>query len=1086
MKGPYRIGLDVGTNSIGWCIYRLDDNDAPIALLRSGVRIFSDGRKKDDLSSLAAERRKARQARRRRDRLLSRQHHLVGDLIRFGLMPEDDGERLALSTLDPYELRSNGVDQPLTPHQFGRTIYHLAKRRGFRSSRKTKGEDDKDSGKVKGAIKRTEQAMDEAGCTTLGQYLAHRRKQGLPVRARRDPNDEYLLYPQRDLVAKEFDILWEKQASYHPAICTEPARAAIRHTLLLQRPLRPVEPGRCQFEPDQPRIPKCSPLFERYRILCDVNHLRIRRDGEESLLTLEQRDTLADALARHADRKPIPFADMAKRLKLPRGASFNFEKDRKRTGFKGDATAPIAAAIGDRWTRISDLQQEALAVLLEMAPDNELLLSALSALPKDIGPAKQISRSIEAPQRIQPWLDALSRLPFAFDQQAVAALLAVGHLPDDYGSLSRKAIEHLLPFLEAEVITYDQAVAKSRYVSHSDFYTGEIRPRLPYYGKVLAGYVSPHPRRYEVATEPNDDDPKQMHLVEKYFGRIPNPTVHVGLVQLRLLVNAMIKRWGPPREINIELTREFGMSGRRRKELKDEQDKNRKRNDKINAELRKLGQRENRENRHRYLLWEELGGSDPLYRACVYSGRKLCLTDTTDSLCVFSSDVEVDHLLPFSRTLDDSLTNKVLCATEANRIKGNRSPHEAFSGGMHGFDWQSIVERSRDLPANKAKRFKEDAVETALGERGFLARHLNDTAYLSRVAREYLTTICPPQRVRVTSGRLTGMLRAIWGLNDPSGVNAGRKYREDHRHHALDAAVIGACDERTLQAMSQAARNAEDAGQNRKFKQFPPPWPDFRERVLESYERITVSHKPDHGVQGGLHNETNYGMREPAAKKGDSPKVWHRVAIESIELNNVEIVPGKTGRPSAKVANPALREQLYALLRGKTPVEARQALLEFSRTTGIRRVRVEERLSVVGIRDRYGERREYRYVATAGNHCLLIWRNAKGQWRPKVITTFRANANNFDLRRETGPDGEPVVLRLRKEDMLVLEENGVAVVRRVVKISEKSVFLADHREANPSADKKLKEWSPEQLRKAAARSVGVDPLGYVNDPGFRS
>jgi len=76
-------------------------------------------------------------------------------------------------------------------------------------------------------------------------------------------------------------------------------------------------------------------------------------------------------------------------------------------------------------------------------------------------------------------------------------------------------------------------------------------------------------------------------------------------------------------------------------------------------------------------------------------------------------------------------------------------------------------------------------------------------------------------------------------------------------------------------------------------------------------------------------------------------------------------------------------------------------------------------------------------------------------------------------------------MRLRKEDMLVLEENGERVVRRIVKMSEKTVFLADHRDANASAQDRYKEWSPEQLRLAAARVVGVDPLGYVNDPGFK-
>jgi CRISPR-associated endonuclease Csn1 len=1077
MKGlPYRIGLDIGTNSIGWCVLRLDDQDQPQQILRTGVRIFSEGRKPKDLASLAADRRKARQMRRRHDRVLKRQTRFMGLLIRFGLMPEDDGERLALSALDPYALRKKGLDQPLTTHELGRALYHLAKRRGFQSSRKSKSEDaEKESGKVNSAIGRLKDLLELHNCRTVGELFAYRLERGEPVRVRKDANEEYPFYPQRALVAEEFDLLWQAQSSHHPAHCTEVAYRELRDTLLFQRPLKPVEPGRCRFEPDEPRIPVCSPLFQRYRILADLNHLRIHHDGEERALSLEQRDTLAAALTTRVADKPMTFEDMRKHLKLPRGTAFNFDKDVKRKGFKGDATASIAAALGARWSELNDLQQEAIAVLIEAAADDEQLDAALIALPRNLEASKKIIRSSDNPQRIQPWLDALAALPIGFDEATLKAFLKIS-LPEDYASLSRKALQRIVPVLEAEVVTYDKAVKQAGYDDHADFYDGVIHPRLPYYGKVLNAYVAPHPRRHEVQGLPDDDKPEQMHLVEKYYGRIANPTVHIGLGQLRQLVNAIIRRWGPPQQIVVELTREFGMSGKRRNELKIEQADRQKNNERIDAELTRLGERINRDNRERYKLWEELGSDDPLRRLCVYSGQKLCLTPNPDAYCVFSSQVEIDHVLPFSRTLDDSLGNKILCIAEANRIKAGDSPHEAFVGGRAGHDWDAILERAKALPVRKQQRFKPDAVDTFLGERGFLDRHLNDTAYLSRVARQYLTAVCPPDQVWVSSGRLTGMLRGLWGLP---------KDREDHRHHAVDAAVISVCDRRVIQRMAYAAKAAESAGQYRKFKEFPEPWPGFREQLLTWREAMVISHKPDRGAQGGLHNDTNYGMRVPSSKKGQAPIVAHRVPIESIELNNVEVIPGKKGRPAAKVADAVLRERLYRLLLGKNSVEAKKALVEFSKETKIRRVIVHERLSVEPIREAYGEKRPYRYVATAGNHCLLIYRTKADRWEADVITVFDANRRGFDLMRQRGPNGEEVVMRLHKDDMVRLEVDGAMAVMRVVKMSEKSVFLADHREANASANNRYKEYSAEQLRKAAARGVGVDVLGYVNDAGFR-
>lgn len=199
MKIPYRLGLDIGTNSIGWCVLRLDGNDSPIGIVRAGSRIFSDGRNPKDLASLAATRRQARQARRRHDRVLKRQARFMNGLIRFGLMPAEDSARLALSAHDPYVLRAKGLDSPLTADEFGRALYHLAKRRGFKSSRRDQKTDEKEAGKIKSAIGNTRKKIEEAGCRTLGEYLAKRHSEGLTTRARLDGKGEYILYSQRSL-----------------------------------------------------------------------------------------------------------------------------------------------------------------------------------------------------------------------------------------------------------------------------------------------------------------------------------------------------------------------------------------------------------------------------------------------------------------------------------------------------------------------------------------------------------------------------------------------------------------------------------------------------------------------------------------------------------------------------------------------------------------------------------------------------------------------------------------------------------------------------------------------------------------------
>src|SRR6185295_19205826 len=87
----YRLGLDVGTNSIGWFIVWLNAESEAYALGPGGVRIFPDGRDPKGTSN-ASGRRDARSARWRRDRYLRRRAELMEALVRHGLMPADRAE----------------------------------------------------------------------------------------------------------------------------------------------------------------------------------------------------------------------------------------------------------------------------------------------------------------------------------------------------------------------------------------------------------------------------------------------------------------------------------------------------------------------------------------------------------------------------------------------------------------------------------------------------------------------------------------------------------------------------------------------------------------------------------------------------------------------------------------------------------------------------------------------------------------------------------------------------------------------------------------------------------------------------------
>ena len=106
-----RLGLDIGTNSIGWWLYKTNSEDEVISHLDGGVRLYGDGRNPKSGESLAVARRMARQARKRRDRYLRRRSDLMKSLADAGLMPADPAERKSLEMRDPYSLRANGIDR---------------------------------------------------------------------------------------------------------------------------------------------------------------------------------------------------------------------------------------------------------------------------------------------------------------------------------------------------------------------------------------------------------------------------------------------------------------------------------------------------------------------------------------------------------------------------------------------------------------------------------------------------------------------------------------------------------------------------------------------------------------------------------------------------------------------------------------------------------------------------------------------------------------------------------------------------------------------------------------------------------------
>lgn len=1063
-----RLGLDIGTNSIGWWLYATQ-NDEITSVVDGGVRIFSDGRDPKSKASLAVDRRVARAQRRRRDRFLRRKAALMKRMAEVGLMPADPMVAKALEQLDPYELRAKGLDEALPLTHFGRVLFHLNQRRGFKSNRKT-DRGDNESGKIKDATKRLDEEMASNKVRTYGEFLNMRRAAAPDARqvpkvrtrlsiARRDHAEKeeagYDFYPDRRHLEDEFDALWAAQAEHYPDALTDDLRDEIRVIIFHQRPLKTPKAGLCLFTEER-RIPRAHPLNQRRVLYETVNNLNIAAPGEaKRSLTREERDRIIHALDNKKHTKSL--SGMAMKLKAL-GKEINLRPDQSFTleTANRDAIAcdPVRASLshpdrfGPRWSTLDhDTQWQ--------------MIERIRAVQSDAEYATLVD-----------WLMARHELDIE-----TASGVANAPLPEGYGRLGLSATQKILAALEANVIPYSQAVAACGW-HHSDGRSGEVLNELPYYGQILERHVIPG------TYDENDDE------ITRY-GRITNPTVHIGLNQLRRVVNRVIMVHGKPEQIVVELARDLKLSEDQKRNVLRDIKKNTDAAIVRGQKLEEMGVANTGGNRMIYRLWEALGPAiGP--RCCPYTGKPI------SAGMIFDGSCDVDHILPYSRTLDDGLANRTICLKEANRKKTNKTPWEAWGDTSQ---WDAIAANLKNLPDNKAWRFAPDAMQRFEGENDFSARALKDTQYLSRIARSYLDALYDgadhKSHVWVVPGRLTEMLRRHWGLNaitaltDSDSHTVKAKNRTDHRHHAIDAAVVAATDRSLIKKIADIAKIDELNGAEQVVRSVPPPWEGFRADLAEHLGQIIVSHRADHGRidpagNASGKNSTSGALHEATALSiVDDGQVAVRVPLSSLSAAQFE-----EGGRSGWVRDSQLRHALWVATKDKDGKAFEAAIADFAAKSGpyqgIRHVRIVKPMQR-SARVQIPADNPTKAYQGGSNHRFEVWRLPDGTVVHHVVSTFEAHQGELSRPHPAAKR----LHKLMKGDLVRLEESKFGpVIATVEKINGKGMIeLVPHNEANASDRyRKSKEdlyirLGVTSLIKAKGRRVYVDEMGRMRDPG---
>lgn len=1014
----WRLGLDLGTNSIGWWAFRVAEEGQgerrrwrPVESLDGGIRIFSEGREPSKGGrigdSLAVARRMARAARRNRDRARNRMERLIRKLEDLDLLPESDAERREIfqtprkthgdpDRYNPYRLRAEALERILEPYELGRALQHMGRRRGFKSNRKEQS--DEEGGKLKERIDRMRERL---GGRTLGQYswdtyIAEKEREktgarpnGIRLRADTD------FSPDRAMYADEFDRIRRRQQSHHGL--SEADWDALKHRhILFQWPLRPVERGKCELRADQPRHWRDTPIGHDFRIYQELNALRwIDRNQAAHALDREQRNAVLGLL--FSRKSEVTFSALRKLKRtdrtpfFPRDSHFNLESE-NRNGLKPHG---IAARMAD---------DVALAALWQARKQRQ---------DRTIDDIFEILHS-ESDDAIVERLINEFALP-----SGTARALAGLKLSSGTASISRKFMVQIVPVMRDRGLVYSDAVAEltddqGHPLHHCLRDDGRRWPSLPYYGEVLSQSM--------LGANPKFD---AVNFPERHFGKINNPTVHVALNQVRKLVNELIDRFGAaPVEVHVELTRDLKLSRKRRNEITAAQGANQRENERIKQDICVPNGVHDPSPRDlkKVKLWEELGKNQPA-RRCVFTGR------TISAAQLFNGEVEIEHLLPFARTLDDSTSNLTVALRWANRLKGNRTPYEAFHGDAHrerGIVWEKILQRASHLLKAKRWRFAANAMEHYEQEGGFVARQLTDTAYIARVAQRYLGALEGVERVVPNPGRLTALVRGKWRLN---GLlrDDNKKSREDHRHHAIDAAVIALTDRAVLSQVSRlTARGVDD----RVHLAAPVLDPGLEAAIRARVPTILVSYKPDHGTQGRMYNETAYGFVEDDKRDPDLPE--HGLVTR-------KVLATLTAKECVAIRDPALRAQVADRLRQARidGVKHEKALLALSREIGVKRVRILVKNQTV----RPVPSAPYKGYAPDSYVCCDVWRLPKGragawksgryEWRG-VFWPYAETVDGAPDKEAKRPHpAAKYIMRLFKDDIVGYRDGGQTAIMRI-------------------------------------------------------
>ncbi|CAM3282474.1 type II CRISPR RNA-guided endonuclease Cas9 [Filibacter tadaridae] len=852
----YDIGLDIGVTSVGWAVINLDKN----RIEDLGVRIFEVAENPKDGSSLATPRREARSSRRRLRRRKYRVSRVRKLIVEKGLLTSVHADALydwRDGDFDIWLLRVNALERKLQDREFARILIHAAKHRGYKSNRKSESKEE-DNGVVLSAIKENHEKMLEKGYLTTAQLLVH---EAADYEGRkRNKGGQYTHVFARADLENEINIIFDKQQEFGHSFATQENKEIFLEMWGSQRPFASKDEimnkiGECSIEKGEKRAPKFTYRFERFRALDKLNRLRILAPEQKGRpLTAEERETVLNMLL---EKKEVKYTALRKELHLQEEERFNelFYDEGKSLAINEKVT--FLSLEGQYKIRTIIKETEGKDAVYEYRPiDYDAIAYALTVFKDD----QDIKDYL-----LNQYVDTKGRKQFnisnrIYSDGLIDSLLNLSF--SKFSHLSLKALTQLLVHME-EGKTFKEAC---------DF----------------CGY--------SIGQTKNQKKTRLLPVLPEE--EIRNPVVLRALSQSRKVINAIIKRYGSPSNLYIELAREMGRPYKERREISKEYNTNRSVNERAKSSVIEFSGIKDPRGHDilKYKLWESQDGR------CAYSLKTIPLEQLFEI-----GYAEVDHIIPYSRSFDDGNQNKVLVLTKENQDKQNRTPYEWF--GHNEIEWQKFISFTSSLKLGRKKKSLLLKTNFDSGEEeAFRERHLNDTRYITRFLKNYIEENLKfreeeddKQRVFTVNGAYTSLMRKRWGFN--------KNRQENDLHHALDAAIIAVSRPFRYQVSAYFKQREMSVYEllRKKNRRFPEPWEGFSRELearmlqnpihfklaLESLDSdsyddqfinetkpIFVSRMPKRGVKGQIHEAT-------LRRKRDENEKGYTVVVSKTKLENI-------------------------------------------------------------------------------------------------------------------------------------------------------------------------------------------------------